>query len=291
MSKIQAALQKLKSEGGRTIIPIAEQAAAGERRKIVRGSEIVEIDLESLRFAGLIAPECDEHMIANQFREIKRPLIANAYGKRVARVENGNLIMITSSVSGEGKTFISLNLAISIALEQDLTVLLVDADVAKPHISEVVGISEMPGLLDYLDAQQQSPESLVIPTDIEGLSILPSGAPRENATELLSGSRMQNFVQQLATNDLQRVVIFDTPPLLQTSESRVLLDLAGQAVLVVKAESTSLGAVSDALRILGDDNAVNLVLNQSRTAGMNNQYDYGYGITQKRAVTPSKGSD
>jgi len=291
MSKIHKALQKIKASGNQagkkrsgnrheeervTPIVLTGQSMMGEFLEHKDG-KIVDIDQEALRDAGLIAPECHERMIADQFREIKRPLIASAYGKRVTQVEDGNLIMISSAMPGEGKTFTSVNLALSIAQEQDLTVLLVDADVAKPHVSEVFGVSEAPGLLDILEGQPRALEELVVRTNIEGLSILPAGVPRANATELLSGSRMDNVVQHLATRFPQRVVIFDTPPLLQSSEAKVLANLAGQVVLVVKAESTPQGAVAEALHILGDEKAVSMVLNQSRTAGEKDRYKYGYG--------------
>jgi len=307
MSKIQDALQKMQFRHDKTAsevranrrakgkkiaaIAVAGQSLARDQEEEVHG-EAIEIDLGSLRTAGLVAPEYHEIMIANQFREIKRPLIANAYGKRVAQVEDGNLIIITSAMAGEGKSFTSLNLAISIAQEQDLAVLLVDADVVKPRISHVLGIAEMPGLLDYLDGEQTAPEALVVRTDIGGLSVLPAGAPRANSTELLAGSRMEYLVQELATKDPQRVVIFDTPPLLQTSEAKVLASLAGQVVLVIKAGATSLGAVSDALHILGDESAVNLVLNQARDADSRSQYGYGYeyGFSETDETTSSKAS-
>lgn len=291
MSKIQKALNKIKSMADQagdkqvgnhrerervTAIALTGQSITSEFPEY-NHDKIVEVDQEVLRDAGLIAPEYHEKMLADQFREIKRPLIASAYGKRVAQVEDGNLIMISSAMPGEGKTFTSLNLALSIAQEQDLTVLLVDADVAKPQISEIFGISEVPGLLDILEGQPRALEALIVRTNIEGLSILPAGAPRTNATELLSGSRMDNVVQQLATRFPQRVIVFDTPPLLQTSEAKVLANLAGQVILVVKAESTPQGAVAEALHILGDEKAVSLVLNQSRTAGEKDRYKYGYG--------------
>jgi len=285
MSKIQQALQKLRSERSQSAkrYPGSNDGSARIARLAIDSKlksthgVVVEVDQEALRDAGLIAPDYHEQMLANQFRDIKRPLIANAYSKRVARVENGNLIMVTSALAGEGKTFTSLNLVISMSQEQDLTVLLVDADVAKPHVSNVFGVSEMPGLLDVLEGDVDQVESLIVPTNLEGLSILPAGAPRRNATELLSGSRMDNLVQQLATRFPQRVVIFDTPPLLETSESKVLTSMAGQVVLVVRAEYTSQGAVADALHILGEDKATNLILNQFRSAAGADQYEYGYG--------------
>jgi receptor protein-tyrosine kinase len=200
--------------------------------------------------------------------------------------------MVTSALAGEGKTFTSLNLAISIAQEQDLTVLLVDGDVANPYISDVFGVSKMSGLLDLLQGDCQGAESLVVQTDMKGLSILPAGAPRSDANELLSGSRMENIVQQLVSRFSQRIVIFDTPPLLQTSESKALASMAGQIVLVIKAESTSQGAVAEALQVLGGEKTVNLILNQSRTAENKNRYEYGYGYgpSDTPQTTPLKQS-
>ncbi len=305
MSKIQDALRKIQSDASQksvkrgggdrgefaqvsAITPVA-QAMANDRSEQSHGTTVI-ISQEALRDAGLIAPEYDEKMLADQFREIKRPLIASAFGKRVTRVEDGNLIMISSAIAGEGKSFTSVNLALSIAQEQDITVLLVDADVAKPHISEIFGVSEMPGLLDILDGQSQSLDALILATNIEGLDILPAGAPRSNTTELLSGSKMDSVVQQMATACSNRVVLFDTPPLLQTSEAKVLANLAGQIVLVVKAESTPQGAVAEALHILGEEKTVNLVLNQSRAAGKTGGYEYGYGINEARQATPTSES-
>lgn len=310
MSKIQKALRKIKMQSN------GRQAGTGDRqtnthdvslvvaRKSVTGNVltdresestrgvVVEVDQKALRDAGLVAPDYHEKILADQYRDIKRPLIANAYGKRVSRVEDGNLIMVTSALAGEGKTFTSLNLAISIAQEQDLTVLLVDGDVANPYISDVFGVSKMSGLLDLLQGDCQGAESLVVQTDMKGLSILPAGAPRSDANELLSGARMENIIQQLVSRFSQRIVIFDTPPLLQTSESKALASMAGQIVLVIKAESTSQDAAAEALQVLGGENTVNLILNQSRTAENKNRYKYGYGYgpSDTPQTTPLKQS-
>ena len=294
MSKIQKALQRLQSSGGPpahsqainaenvanvAAITVGRKAEALGITENIHGV-VIKLDHAALRDAGLIAPEYHEQLLADQYRDIKRPLIANVFGKRVAKVEDGNLIMVTSAIPGEGKTFTSLNLAISIAQEQDLTVLLVDADVAKPHVSDVFGVGDVAGLLDVLEDSMERQEALIVPTDMPGLSVLPAGAPRPNATEMLSGSKMENLVRQLSTQNPHRIVVFDTPPLLRTSESKVLANLAGQIVLVVKAESTTQGAVGEALHVLGSNKAVNLVLNQSRRAGGSGQYEYGYGYRE-----------
>lgn len=292
MSKIQEALRRIQGNSlpfgnapntatGAESLQVARIKADGVTGKNWGDKNesglVAEVDQEVLRDAGLIAPEYHEQLLADQYRDIKRPLIANAYGKRVAKVEDGNLIMVTSALPGEGKTFTTVNLAISLAQEQDLTVLLVDADVAKPHVSSVFGLSKLPGLLDFLDGSQQRLNPLIVPTNMQGLSVLPAGAPRSNATELLSSSRMEKLVRQLIADLPRCIMLFDTPPLLRTSESKVLTHMAGQIVLVVKAGSTSQAAVAESLRILGDVKAINLVLNQTPQAETTQQYGYGYG--------------
>jgi exopolysaccharide/PEP-CTERM locus tyrosine autokinase len=292
MSKIQEALKRLQDSGTSVVQEFGGGGKIGSRlaglaldpsneedpeNANARGAT-VHVDQASLRAARLIAPDYHDRMLADEYRDIKRPLIANALGRRRLRVERGNLIIVTSAIAGEGKTFTSLNLALSIAQEQDLSVLLVDADVAKSHISTIFDVADLPGLLDFLDSGSKQLESLLLPTDLDGLAILPAGGKRENATELLSGSRMEWLVHHLSFADQDRIVIFDTPPLLQTSEAKAIAHMAGQIVLVVKAESTSQAAVVEALHLLdGEDKAVNLVLNQARDIGAGRSYEYGYG--------------
>jgi len=289
MSKIQDALRRLQ-ENGEPPKPRREPTEAADVRQLPpahsdgdvddREPE-VDVDLGELRTAGLYPPEVSERDIADQFRAIKRPLIANAYGKRVARVENGNIIAVASALPGEGKTFTSINLALSIARERDNTVLLVDADFAKPNISTVFGLNSRLGLLDIVEnGGSVHPEEAAVATDIPGLSILPAGANRETATELMASSSMERVVQELAHRKPGRFLIFDTPPLLHTAEASVVADLVGQVVMVVRAESTSHAALREALAKLGDKKAINLVLNQSRSTSFAGGYGARYGSAE-----------
>ena len=175
--------------------------------------------------------------------------------------------MVSSAMPGEGKTFTSINLALSMAQERDHEVLLVDADVAKPHTSEMFGATKEQGLLDVLDDPGISITSLILPTDVDGFSILPAGRPRRHATELLASSVMEALIETLARLTKGQIVVFDSPPILQTSEAKVLASLAGQVVMVVRAEETAQDAVEAALGMIDEDQAVNLVLNQIRPAG------------------------
>lgn len=301
MSKIQEALKRIQSNSSALDDTSPHKVATVTRRleyedqsglgDFERSDVRVEIHQEALRDAGLIAPDYHERLLADQYRDIKRPLIANAFGRRVAKVEQGNLIMVTSAEPGEGKTFTSINLALSMAQERDHDVLLVDADVAKPHITTIFGLGEMDGLLDLVENRDIVPESKVLESDIQGLSILPAGRPRDSATELLSSSRMEEVVAHLATRYPERLVIFDTPPLLETSESKVVCDLAGQVVMVVKAEATSHAAVLTALHQLREEQPVNFVLNQSRVQSGKGSYGYGYdyGYAQQKKPAPAQG--
>ena len=240
---------------------------------------IVHVDLAALRGAGLLPPESRERQVARQFRSIKLPLVEKASPAGADFDPQASLIMVASALPGEGKTFCTVNLAFSMARERDTEVLIVDADVAKPHISSAFGVSDESGLVDALKDDALDVETLILPTDVDGLRILPSGKFEEDsATELLSSARMKQIVAHFAMGRRRRIVLFDTPPLLLTTESRVLSTLVGQVVFVVRAGSTPRQAVFDALDSLGEGKSIGVVLNQSKASGKQGHADYyGYG--------------
>jgi Mrp family chromosome partitioning ATPase len=186
--------------------------------------------------------------------------------------------MMASALPGDGKTFTSINLALSMARERDTSVVLIDADVAKPHISRIFGVDKEMGLLEALADSTIDVESLILPTDVRGLSILPSGRPNENATELMSSGRMTEIVTRIISRDRSRIALFDSSPLLASSESRALAAVVGQVVLVVRAGRTPRQAVLDSITSLGDGKSIGLVLNQGRSGLAEGPYGYGaYG--------------
>lgn len=282
MSLVEKVLEKMQqqaAQGASTPAPgprtVAPAAAATPEQPPHPPARTVVIDQDALRAAGQLPPRHQERELARQYRRIKRPLVMKATGRGDARVPNGHLIMLTSALPGEGKTFTSINLAFSMALERDIRVLLVDADVAKPHISRLLGLENERGLLDLLRDESLDVESLILPTTTPRLSILPAGQRTENATELLASERMQQIVTQIGEHDPSRIVIFDSPPLLLTTESQTLAQVMGQIVLVVRAGSTSHQAVLDAVGLLGEGRSVSLVLNQSASEP-DSAYYYGY---------------
>lgn len=241
-------------------------------------SPYFEIDFAKLARDGFVTPDIPRSRIADEFRIVKRPLIANATGKRVVPIKNGNLIMVTSAVPGEGKTFSAVNLAMSLAMELDQRVLLVDADVARPSLPRVLGLPAGAGLLDVLQSKSVDLGATLIRTNIEKLTILTSGTQNTQATELLASDAMVQLLDELATRYPDRIVIFDSPPLLATTESRVLATHMGQIVFVVQAESTLQSDVKKALAAIEACPIKLILLNQARTVAQG-AYGYGYGYS------------
>lgn len=236
----------------------------------------VEIHLEAIAASGLLVPHATRSKLADEFRVIKRPLIANAMGRGNLTIENGNLIMITSALPGEGKSFTAINLAISIAMELDNTVMLVDADVARPSVLNMLGLPPAPGLLDVLEKNSVDISSVLMRTNIEKLSILPSGTQHPRATELLASDAMVRLLDDMANRYKDRIIIFDSPPLLLTTESRAIATHMGQIVLVVNAGHTLQSAVMQAVATIEACPVKMMVLNQSRQT-TSDGYGYGYG--------------
>ena len=241
-------------------------------------SRRVEIDLEALASAGIVSPNAPRSQIADQFRVIKRPLIANAQGKGAAVVAKGNLIVVTSSLPGEGKTFTAINLAMSIAMELDCTVMLVDADVGRPSVMRVLGLPAGPGLLDMVQDESLSMSGLLLRTNIDKLTLLPSGTPHPRATELLASVAMTRLLDDMARRYPERIIVFDSPPLLLATESQALASHMGQVVMVVQADKTPQAKVIQALSTIESCPVKLMLLNQARTAPTAG-YGYGYGYS------------
>ena len=236
----------------------------------------VDIDLVALAKAGYLVPGVSRSRLMDEFRGLKRPLLGNAVGGRSREaVARGNLIMITSSLPGEGKTFVTLNLALSLAMQPDYRVLLVDADATRRVLTQRLGLGDgRRGLIDVLGDERVELADVELATNVERLSVLPAGAADELATELFSGREMSSLLDRLAVSPVQRIVIFDAPPLLHAVEARVLATQMGQVVLTVQAGRTPRGSVQQALGLLEECPLVMTVLNQARSPSPTSSYGY-----------------
>lgn len=213
---------------------------------------------------------------ADEYRRIKRPLLSNAFGKSASLMEKGNLILVTSSIPGEGKTHTAINLALSIAQERDHTVLLVDCDVSRHGASRALGIAEKPGLVEMLENHDFSVADAILRTDIPELCLISAGKQHDFVTELLASQRMFELVAEIGERYDDRVIIFDGPPLLPTPQTQVLTGLVGQVVFVIEAGQTPQSLVEEALDMISDEQATGLVMNKTEGLSGRGSYYYGY---------------
>jgi protein-tyrosine kinase len=212
-----------------------------------------------------------------------KPRLSRSTARDCANIANpkpdappANLVMVTSALPGEGKSYCSINLAISMALEMDRTVLLIDADVARASIPPAFGLHAEKGLMDLLADRDTALADVLWKTDIGRLSLLPSGAAHNYATELLASDTMHSLLRDVAERYSDRVIIFDSPPLLAASEGGALASQMGQIIVVVEAGETSEATLKDALGRLDTAGIVGLLLN--KVEGPVSEYRYGaYG--------------
>jgi protein-tyrosine kinase len=228
------------------------------------------IDLNRLRQQSIITPDGGRTPMTESFRRIKREILANVANPKAGAP--ANLVLVTSALPGEGKTFCAINLAISIALEMDRTVLLVDADVAKPSIPKVLGIGAGRGLMDVLLDRGLDVAEVLWRTDIEKLTLVTAGTAHKHATELLASDTMRTLLHEMAGRYHDRVIIFDSPPLLAASEAGALASHMGQIVIVVEAGRTPETALKAALGCIKSNNVTGLLLNK----GDHSRLGYGY---------------
>jgi len=236
---------------------------------------------DRLRSKNMLVPGSDlGPTFQDDYRRIKRPLVSNACGRDKSMVERGNIILVTSSIPGEGKTFTSVNLALSIANEKDLTVLLVDCDVAKQGVSRMLGLKNLAGLVDVLESEDLTIGDVMLQTDIPNLRVVSAGKQNEYVDELLASQRMSDLVEEIATRYKDRVIVFDGPPLLPTAQSQVLAGLVGQVVFVIEAGKTPQSVVEEALELIPEDQAVGLIINKNEGLSGRSDYYYGYSSLQ-----------
>ena len=237
------------------------------------------VDRDSLREGGFIMPEAPVSPLAEEFRIIKRQLLQAASGKTGIADDKRQTILVCSAGPDEGKTFCAINLALSMASEKDVEVLLVDGDFSKPEILSILGVEGGPGLIDAIRDPGCDPETFVIETDIDRLSVLPAGRQSNNVTELLASRRTREVLDGLTTRNPRRIVIFDSPPTLVASPATILASKVGQIVMVVRADVTREAELREAVGLLSGCDHLSLMLNGAGFASNSRRFGsyHGYG--------------
>lgn len=239
------------------------------------------IDTESLIERGYLIDTGERKNIKEEFREIKRKLLSNAFGLASKNIDKANIIMVSSAKPNEGKTFVSINLALSIALEQDKKVLLIDADVLMPSMHTELGVKNEKGLIDYLLNDESSVNNIIYDTNVNNLKLIPAGNTHHLANELLASEKMTTLAEELANRYPDRIVILDCPPLVGVSETLVLASLVGQGIIVVEESKTPIADVVEATKDLDENLALGIVLNKAIRTHKDLYGYYGYGNAEK----------
>lgn len=221
---------------------------------------LVPIDRKRLAAAGMLVPGGPITPLAEEFRMVKRQLLLTARAVSGVDSDRARMILVCSAQPDEGKTFCAINLALSMAAETDVEILLVDADFAKPDVSKRLGMNEGPGLLDAL-AGKIDVEACIVDTDVPQLAILPAGTRSVSDTELLASDGARAMLDRLAAANPRRIVIFDSPPALAASPASVLALHVGQTMMVVRADRTSEEDLRAAVAALDGCEHIQLVLN------------------------------
>ena len=239
-------------------LPTADTGASAtmsERRRI-------EIDLGRLRVGGFVTPGGVRSRLSEEYRIIKRPLLNHALAPAETRAPRANMILVTSATPGEGKTFTATNLAMSIASERGVHVLLIDADVIRPTLFRTLGVPLEKGLTDVIADDRLTLPDVLLRTNIPNLSLMSAGTPSLATTELFASPKMTEVMRDLATRYQDRVVILDGSPVLATSEASVLARHVGQIAFVVEAGQTGRRAVEEALNLVSACPNISLILNK-----------------------------
>ena len=258
--------------------PIPHEKVAVEATNVEK-KDTLALDKVSLAERGYLIDNGTRKSIKDEFRQIKRKLLNNAFGNASKTLHHSNLIMVSSAKPNEGKTFVAINLALSIALEQDKTVLLIDADVLRPSVVRELGVEDSPGIIEYLLGKSEKVSDIIYNTDIDKLKLIPAGKPHHLSNELLASEKMATLANELANRYPDRIVIFDCPPLIGVTETLVLASLMGQGVIVVEESKSSIADIQTATRHLNEDLALGLVLNKAIRShkDLYGYYGYGYG--------------
>ncbi|MCB1623991.1 MAG: hypothetical protein KDI32_05355 [Pseudomonadales bacterium] len=267
MSIVDKNIRRLRPPGGEWPVQNRDSAAVTQAR------ESITIDLENLRRYGVLPyDELEVRRREEDFRRIKWPVLAAAFGAEAEQIPDGDLVLVTSSVPEEGKTFTTLNLALSIAHEQGSGVLLVDGDIERCQLSMLCGAVGRPGLTDLLRNPEMSPSQVVVDTNIPRFSLLPSGERIPNGPEALAGPGFARLVSWFLEAYPGRILLIDSPPVLARTEAQVLARGVGQVVFVIRADHTLRGTVQDALAQVPGGPLVRCIINQTRRSSLVGYY-------------------
>jgi receptor protein-tyrosine kinase len=222
----------------------------------------VRLNMAVIRRTGMINPEIKISNIANEFRNVKRKVLLAARDKKSRELVN-NLVMVTSTLPEEGKTFTSMNLALSMAAERDVQVVLMDCDLHRPSVGRYFENSKLPGLSDILTGAARMEEVMRRVESVPQMSVIFSGKRVEDSPELIASTRMRDLLVELSERYRDRIIIIDTPPSLTTFEPAILAPHVHQTIMVVSAQASGRHQIEKALDSISACHNISFLFNKA----------------------------
>ena len=286
MSIIEKAIRRTAEiEAARTVVTVSSPRPPGQSLSfLARGKTQADLRSDGLRSAGLVIADDKARMRRNEFRAIKAPILAAAATHAQATpAQRTSIVAVLSSLPGEGKSYVSFNLASSLAMEYEVSTVLIDGDVARHQLSSLLGVHDQLGLSDFLSNEQVSLADILLPTSEPSVFFIPSGKWREDISELIASTRMQALFESIGLASGRSIAVLDCPPLLVTSESAALMGVADQLLFVVRANHAQQRTVEDAASKLDRSKVIHVVLNAWRPLSISERAYYSkyqdyYGV-------------
>lgn len=223
----------------------------------------VRLNMAILRRSGMINPEIKTSVISNEFRNVKRKILLAARDKKSRELVN-NLVMVTSTLPEEGKTFTSMNLALSLAAERDVQILLVDCDLHRPSVGKFFENAKVPGLADLLTTPTlRASEVMRSCESVPNLNVIFAGKRVDDSPELIASTRMRDLLLEMSERNRDRIVLIDTPPALTTFEPAILAPHVHQTIMVVAAQQSGRHQIEKALDSISACHNISFLFNKA----------------------------
>jgi len=281
MSKTYEALLRAHREQATRKKRVPERQIEETKRKAKQGIQPINPDVHPKRYVGRVPVDNfiakPDSILAEQFRKLQGIVISHNMANSLRS------ILVTSCMPGEGKTNVTLNLSAAIARGLDNSAILIDADLRQRNLSYLLGLGKVLGLSDVLEERSTIEEALV-DTEIEGLTILPTGANPPNPAELIASTRMKGLIQKLEASHKDSYIIIDSTPIIATSEANALSQMTDGVIVVIMADKTRRDVVKRELKTITSEKILGVVLNcaEFETSDYYHEYYKGYYGKKKR---------
>lgn len=210
---------------------------------------------EELRRSGLIYPSMEDVDVVNAFRNLRTSLLN--------KMEQYNsTLMVTAVTPKGGASFVATNLAAAFTFDHQKTAMLIDCNFENPSLAEKFNLEFKYGLKDFITGKVNDISQIVYSTGIQRLRLIPSGTQESDLVEFFTGERMYSFLSEVRSRYSNRIIIIDTPPILDSADTKILAELADYILLVVPYKGVTTNLINRTLNSIDKTKIVGMILNK-----------------------------